>query len=152
RVEGGTSLAEAMASEPDFFPSVYVKTVAAGEAAGKLAEVFDSLASFLEDAAETRSQVKSALMYPALVIVTLVIATVVLLLLVIPRFEEMFAKFSAQLPFPTRAVIAISNLLRFHWMEMLAGVGVFAFAYGAIKRDRRVQVWLDERKLKLPIF
>lgn len=152
RVEGGQTLAEGMAAEPEYFPSIYVKSVAAGEAAGRLADVFESLSHYLEDAAETRSQVKSALTYPALVIVVLAIAVIVMLILVIPRFQDMFAKFSSELPLPTRVVMAGSNLLRHHYVILIAGLAGGWFGLRALLRDRRFRIWFDEKKLRIPVF
>lgn len=152
RVEGGQTLAEGLAAEPEFFPSIYIKSVAAGEAAGRLADVFQSLSQYLEEAAETRSQVKSALTYPALVIGVLVIAVVVMLILVIPRFQDMFAKYSSELPLPTQVVMLGSNMLRHHYLTLIAGLVCSWFALKALMRDRRFRVWFDEKKLRIPIF
>ncbi len=152
RVEGGSTLADALLAEPEFFAPVYVKTVAAGESAGTLPDVFQALARYMEDAEETRGQVKSALMYPALVIGTLVIAVVVMLIFVVPRFQDMFAKFGTELPLPTRIVLGMSTLIRNHWIEIVAGLAIGAWGFRQASRHRTIAAWLDERTLRLPVF
>jgi len=89
-------------AESEIFPPIYVKTIAAGEAAGKVPEVLNALARYQEQEAETRGQIKSALMYPMLVVITLVLATVFMLIFVVPQFAIMFAKFEGDLPIPTK--------------------------------------------------
>lgn len=152
RVEGGQSLAEAMSAEPHFFPPIYVKTLAAGETSGKLAEVFGSLAQYLEDSAETRSQVLSALTYPFLVVGALTLATIAMLVFVIPKFAEMFSKFDTALPVPTRVVMGASNALRNHWAMLLLALVAIIFGMRTGLRNQRFRTWFDEKKLRLPVF
>ncbi|MFO0972971.1 MAG: type II secretion system F family protein [Phycisphaerae bacterium] len=152
RVEGGETLADALGAEPDIFPLVYVKTVAAGESSGTLAEVFNSLSHYLEQAAETRAQVKAALLYPMLVVGALTIATIIMLVFVVPQFAAMFDKFDAQLPLPTRVLLGASEGLRRYWLSTLGTVGLIVMGVRLALREPPIRRWWDDRKLKIPIF
>jgi MSHA biogenesis protein MshG len=152
RIEGGRSLADALDAEPAIFPPLYAKTVAAGEVAGKLPEVLAALARYYEQEAETRGQVKSALLYPCLVVVALVLAVTFMLIFVVPQFAVMFQKFQGQLPLPTRLLIAISNAVTQHYLIVGAGlVGAFMALRRAL-RIPAIKSWKDHRVLRLPVF
>ncbi|MFQ5424443.1 MAG: type II secretion system F family protein [Phycisphaerae bacterium] len=152
RVEGGRGLAEAMDAEPDVFPVIYVKTVAAGEAAGNVPEVLESLARYMEQETETRSQVKSAMLYPALVVAALVIASAFMLIFVVPQFARMFDKFGGELPLPTRILLGISDVLTRHYLLATVGVGSVLQGLRVLFRYKGPRAWLDARVLKLPVF
>ncbi|HVP11492.1 MAG TPA: type II secretion system F family protein [Phycisphaerae bacterium] len=152
RIEDGRSLADAMAGEPAIFPSIYVKTVAAGEAAGKVAEVLAALARYQEQDADTRSQVKSAMLYPALVAVSLIAATVFMLVFVVPQFAKLFEKFKGELPAPTRVLLAVSGVFVNHYVLLILGIIAVAFGVRAALRLPNVRTWCDERLLRMPVF
>jgi MSHA biogenesis protein MshG len=152
RIEGGRTLADALDGEPGIFPSIYVKTIAAGEAAGKVPETLLALARYQEQEAETRGQIKSALMYPMLVVGSLVIATSFMLVFVVPQFAVMFEKFNGELPLPTRILLAMSGAITKHYL--LVGLGLTGVFMGlrVLLRYELVRGWLDEQYLKLPVF
>lgn len=152
RIEGGRSLADALDGEADIFPTIYVKTVAAGEAAGKVPEVLLALTRYQEQESETRSQIKSAMLYPMLVAGALVIATVFMLVFVVPQFAKMFEKFEGELPLPTRILLAISGEITGHYL--LVGLGIVGFILGlrTLLSYQFARSWLDARFLRLPVF
>ncbi len=152
RVEGGRTLADAIDMERSLFPEIYAKTIAAGEAAGKLPEVLNSLASYMEQEYETRGQIRSALTYPAMVVGTLVLATGVLLVFVIPQFAELFQKFESDLPLPTKILLGISGALINHYILLLLGAVALYFGVRKLLSLPAVRSWLDYRILKLPVF
>ena len=152
RIEGGRTLADAIDAEPDTFPALYSKTLAAGEVAGKLPEVLSSLARYQEQESETRGQIKSALTYPAIVVLSLVIASAVMLVFVVPQFAELFEKFGGQLPLPTRILMAISSALTHHYLLVAVGLVGSFLGLRHILRYQKVRAWIDERLLRLPVF
>ena len=152
RIEGGRTLAEAIDGEPDTFPDLYSKTIAAGEVAGKLPEVFSSLARYQEQESETRSQIKSAMTYPAIVVLSLILASAVMLVFVVPQFAELFEKFGGQLPLPTRMLMAISKALTDHFLLVALGLVGSYLALRSALRYRVIRAWTDEQLLKLPVF
>jgi type IV pilus assembly protein PilC len=151
-VENGQSLADAMRKHPRTFDALFVNMVAAGEAGGILDTILKRLATYIEKAVKLKAQVKSAMVYPVAVIVIAGLVVGVILWKVIPTFAAMFASLGAELPFPTRFVIGLSNgLVRYGWIGfVVAGALGWAFkSYYATEKGRRV---VDGTILKLPIL
>jgi type IV pilus assembly protein PilC len=151
-VEGGASLADAMRKHPKAFDDLFVNMIAAGEAGGILDTILKRLATYIEKAVKLKSQVKGAMVYPVAVIGIAGIVIAVILWKVIPTFAAMFEGLGAQLPLPTRIVIAMSNwfvrLLPFLVVFIVAGVFLFR-RYYATHGGKRV---VDRIILKLPIL
>jgi len=151
-VEGGASLADAMRKHPKAFDELYVNMIAAGEAGGILDTILKRLATYIEKAVKLKGQVKGAMVYPVAVISIAAIVIAVIMWKVIPTFASMFEGLGAQLPLPTRIVIAISNwfvrLLPFIVIGIILFV-IFFKRYYATHGGRRV---IDRIVLKLPIL
>src|SRR5512138_3432888 len=122
-VESGASLADAMRKHPKTFDALFTNMVAAGEAGGILDTILKRLATYIEKAVKLKSQVKSAMVYPIAVISIAVIVVGVILWKVIPTFANLFAGLRAQLPMPTRVVIALSNGLVRYMPFVLLSIG-----------------------------
>ena len=140
-VEAGSTLADAMRRHPKAFDNLYVNMVAAGEAGGILDTILQRLSIYIEKAVKLRSQVQSALIYPIAVIVIAAIVVAVILLKVIPTFAALFTSLGAELPLPTRIVIAASNFLARYFIFFVIGIGAGAYGfrrYYATFRGRRV--------------
>jgi type IV pilus assembly protein PilC len=151
-VEGGSSLADAMRKHPKAFDELFTNMIAAGEAGGILDTILKRLATYIEKAVKLKGQVKGAMVYPIAVLGIAFLVIAVILWKVIPTFAAMFEGLGAQLPLPTRIVIAASNwfvrLLPF--LVVFAVAGVFLFKrYYATYSGRRV---VDRIVLKLPIL
>src|SRR5947199_4803394 len=113
-VEGGAALADAMRRYPNSFDPLYTNMIAAGEAGGILDTILKRLSTYIEKAVKLKGQVKSAMIYPIAVIVIAGVVVGVILWKVIPTFAQLFSGLGADLPLPTRVVIAASdNLVRF---------------------------------------
>jgi type IV pilus assembly protein PilC len=151
-VEGGASLADAMKKHPKTFDPLYTNMIAAGEAGGILDTILKRLATYIEKAVKLKGQVKSAMVYPIAVIVIAAGVVGVILWKVIPTFANLFAGLGAELPLPTRFVIAMSNgLVRFMPFIIAGGVAI-AYAvkrYYATDNGRHA---IDRGILKLPIL
>jgi type IV pilus assembly protein PilC len=151
-VESGMSLADAMKRHPKVFDALFCNMIAAGEAGGILDTILKRLATYIEKAVKLKSQVQSAMIYPIAVIVIAAVVIGVILWKVIPTFASLFAGLGAELPLPTRVVIALSNnLVRFFPFLIVVGVAaVWGFkSYYATEKGRRV---VDGALLKAPIF
>src|SRR5207247_2362273 len=118
-VQEGASLADALARHPRYFDPLFVAMVSAGESSGALEIVFDRLSEHLEEGAELRSQVRTALLYPALMAIVGGIGLGVLLGFVIPRFAGIFADVGGTLPLSTRLLLAASTVLTKGWWAWL---------------------------------
>src|SRR5262245_33920548 len=151
-VESGQSLADAMKKHPKTFDPLFTNMIAAGEAGGILDTILKRLATYIEKAVKLKGQVKSAMIYPIAVIVIAGLVVGVILWKVIPTFANLFAGLGAQLPMPTRIVIAASNgLVQFMPFILVGGVGfVFGFrAFYASPSGRRI---VDSAVLKMPVL
>jgi general secretion pathway protein F len=151
RVRGGQSLADALAGQKSMFPAFYVGMVRAAEAGGSLDATLRQLAEYLERTAAAREQIKSALIYPILVLLTGCASIGVLFAFVIPSFRPLFAESGKPLPLSTQFILAISDgFLASWWMFVLAFV-VLVVIVKAQLRKKAVREWRDRRLLTLPI-
>jgi type IV pilus assembly protein PilC len=151
-VEAGSTLADAMRRHPKAFDSLYVNMVAAGEAGGILDTILQRLSVYIEKVVKLKSQVRSAMIYPIAVIVIAAIVVAVILLKVIPTFAALFTSLGAELPLPTRVVIAASNFLARYFIFFVIGIGAAVYGlrrYYATHNGRRV---IDGLLLKMPIL
>src|SRR5262245_13405995 len=151
-VESGMSLADAMKKHPKVFDSLFTNMIAAGEAGGILDTILKRLATYIEKAVKLKNQVKSAMIYPVAVIVIATVVVGVILWKVIPTFANLFAGLGAELPLPTRIVIALSNGLVRFMPFVLVGIAAVVFGtrsyYGTPTGRRNI----DAIMLKLPIL
>jgi type IV pilus assembly protein PilC len=152
RIEGGETFHEAISKHPRVFSRLFVSMAKAGEAGGLLAGVLDRLAGFLEASARLRKKVKSAMMYPVIVICIAFTITTFLIVRVVPIFAEIFADFGAKLPAPTQFLIDISNFVRSEWYFLILGIGGVIFGVRTFVRSKRGKQLTDRWKLKLPGF
>ena len=152
-VEGGTSLAKALAKHPLHFDDLFVNLVEAGEQAGALETLLDKIATYKEKTEAIKKKVKKALFYPAAVVVVAIVVTGILMIFVIPEFENLFQGFGADLPAFTRFVIDISNFVQESgWLLLIAIVGGVVGFIHAKKRSRALQHFIDRAVLKVPII
>ena len=152
-VETGSSLAQAFRKHPVHFDALYCNLIGAGEQAGILDALLDRLATYKEKTLALKSKIKSAMFYPAAVVVVAFVVTAVIMLFVVPEFKKVFTSFGADLPAPTLFVIGISDAFVAHWYIIFGalGGGIIAFFY-FWKRSIPMQVVIDRMLLRAPIF
>ncbi len=151
-VEGGAALADAMRQYPNTFDPLYTNMIAAGEAGGILDTILKRLAVYIEKAVKLKGQVKSAMIYPIAVIVIAAVVVGVILWKVIPTFAAMFEGLGAQLPLPTRIVIAMSeNLVKFAPM-VIPALAVAAWLFRRYYKTDNGKHVVDRIVLKLPVL
>ena len=151
-VEAGASLADAMQKHPRTFDALYSNMIAAGEAGGMLDTVLKRLATYIEKAVKLKSQVKSAMIYPAAVIVIASGVVGVILWKVIPTFADLFAGLGATLPLPTRMVIAASDLTGQSMPYVIAGALAGGYALRRYYATDSGRLAIDGLLLHLPIL
>ncbi len=150
-LEGGVSMAVALNAHPKVFGTLFVSMISVGENTGQLDQAFRQLASYLELERETRKRIKQATRYPLFVLSAMAVALTVINLFVIPAFSKVFAQFQAQLPLPTRILIATSQFFQDYWwlLALLLGGSLYAF-FKWIETEAGALKW-DQLKLRLPI-
>ncbi|MBI5059429.1 type II secretion system F family protein [candidate division KSB1 bacterium] len=151
-VSGGASLAEAMGRQKHAFDNLFVHMVAAGETSGSLPGIFQRLAVYLEKADALQRKVKGAMIYPAVIACVAIGATVFLLIKVIPVFAKMFKDLGADLPGPTKFVLALSDFVR---VTFLPGVGLAIIGFFLFKKWHRTENGkraVDKLLLKTPVI
>ena len=151
-VETGGTLADGMRKCPEAFDDLFVNMVEAGENGGILDIILERLSIHMEKAMKLKREVKTAMIYPAVVIGAAILVTSVLLLFVIPTFAELFADFGSALPLPTQIVIDMSNFFVAWWYVIGASVGTSAFMFMRFIKTPRGQEVVHPLALKMPIF
>jgi type IV pilus assembly protein PilC len=151
-VEGGATFADALKKHPKIFDNLYSNMVAAGEAGGILDTILQRLASYMEKFAKIKGQIKSAMIYPSVILFVAVAVVSLLLVVVVPMLADMFSSMGQALPWPTRVVMGVSNFLK-GW----GGLGMILLAVGffvGLKQFRKTENGLritDGIALKIPV-
>ncbi|HKT42594.1 MAG TPA: type II secretion system F family protein [Rhodanobacteraceae bacterium] len=152
-VEGGASLHEAMAKYPVQFDELYRNLVRAGESAGVLDTVLDTVATYKERIESIKGKIKKALFYPAAVMVVAFLVMIILLVFVVPVFQNVFASAGVSLPAFTQMVVSLSEFMQHYWLPFLivlivAIVGIIM----AYNRSEKMQHAVDRMSLKIPVI
>jgi len=151
-VESGSTLSNALKRHPKIFSDLYVSLVAAGEMGGMLDTILNRLANYIEKAEKLKSKVKSAMVYPSVVLIISIIVIAVLLIFVIPVFQEMFEGLGGELPALTQVVVDMSNFLRHNIIYILAVIVAVYFAFTKFKSTEKGRVVVDKTLLGLPVL
>ena len=152
-IEGGSALHEALGKYPVQFDELFVNLVKAGESAGVLDTVLDTIATYKENIENIKGKIKKAMFYPAAVLAVAVIVASILLIFVIPQFEQVFQNFGADLPAFTQMLVNMSRFMVSYWWMVL---GIFiAVVVGIIflyKRSTKFAHFVGRMMLKIPII
>ncbi|MBL7031792.1 MAG: type II secretion system F family protein [Nitrospira sp.] len=151
-VRSGKSLSDALSRYPNIFPLFFVNMVKAGEAGGFLEDTITRLSSYLENSQELKEEVRSALVYPTVLVVFGGAAVIFLLTYVVPMFTSIFTDMGETLPLPTMMMLTVSNFLTDYWWMIILFVAVVVFSSRRyIKSESGKRRW-DNMKFKLPVF
>ncbi|OGD84016.1 hypothetical protein A2572_00610 [Candidatus Collierbacteria bacterium RIFOXYD1_FULL_40_9] len=151
-VEGGTTLADAISGSEGGFSPVYIAMVRAGESAGVLDSVMSKLAESLEKQREFRSKTKGALIYPVIIMVAMVVIATIMMIFVVPKLTAMYKDFGAELPGPTRALMAVSQFVVDYWYVVFI---ILIGAWYGLLRWSKTEVGalvLEQFVFKIPIW
>jgi type II secretory pathway component PulF len=151
-IEEGNSFSQALAEHPQVFSNLYINMVAAAEASGSLSDMLQKLAEYLDQETETRSQVKSAMVYPIIIAVMAVVVTIFLLCFVLPRFTAIFRGKEHLLPAPTVILMATSAFLRHWWYALIPAIGAALWGFYFFVNTTTGRLWWDQTKLVLPLI
>jgi len=151
KVKGGTSFADALASQTGVFSKFYLNMIRAGEAGGNLGSVLARLSDYMQRSKDLKDTVSTALIYPTILLVMSIASLSVMLTFVVPQFSEMFADAGKELPVPTQIVVALSDFLQSYWW-LLAGMITMAYLYMKQQlADSVTKKQWDGRFLKFPL-
>ncbi len=151
-IESGESLTEALGKYPRVFGPLYINMISAGETAGTLSDTLERLAVLGENDEKIRLRVKTATRYPIIVIIALTIGFFILTTFVVPRFAQIYSKFTTQLPLPTRILLWINfAVTKFWWLSILA-IAALSFAFNRFINTKPGRAWWDNLKLRVPVF
>jgi type IV pilus assembly protein PilC len=152
-IEGGLSLNEALGKYPVQFDELFRNLVKAGESAGVLDTVLDTIATYKENIEAIKGKIKKAMFYPAMVIAVALIVSAILLIFVIPQFEEVFKGFGADLPAFTQMLVSVSRfMVSYWWLILLIAVGSIALIVMLYKRSDKFAHLVDRLMLRLPVI
>ncbi len=153
-VEGGATFSEALAQHPKSFDKLYLNMIRAGEAAGKLELILDRLAMFMEKAAKIQGKVKSAMVYPIIVLCVAGIICSGLMIFIVPKFEKMFTELLEGEPLPmlTQIVIAIGKFMSEQALIMVGGIIALVILIKIILKIPFLRFYIDWAKYNMPLF
>jgi type IV pilus assembly protein PilC len=156
-VEAGSSVATAMESQPGVFDPLYRSMVASGEGSGRLEDALDRIAYQLEKLDALRRQVKSALMYPAVVFALAIVVMIVIVSFIVPVFVGIFEEIAeetggtGELPFMTQITVGISDFVTGKWYLLILFAGLGAYSFIRWKKSERGRIAWDRFKLRIPM-
>jgi len=151
-IESGLGLSEAFGKHPDVFPNIYINLLNVGEESGLLYEMVERLTNYYEKNSALKKKVKSAMVYPSVILIIAGAVTIFLLVFIIPRFESMFDSFGAELPKLTQMVLGVSNFVREKILIILGIIAFIVIVFKLIMRSERSQYLFDKYLLKVPLL
>jgi len=151
-IEGGSTLHDALKKHPKVFDELFVNLVAAGESGGILDVILNRLSNYMEKAMKLKSRVKSAMTYPAIVLIVAVAVVALLLVYVIPVFKKLFEGMGGQLPGPTQFLINVSEFTQSYFLYMIIGTAFAVFLFRRYYRTEKGRRTVDALMLKAPVF
>lgn len=151
-VKDGQSLTDAMKKHPNVFGKLYVNMVRAAEVGGMLSEMLDRVSGFLEKELEIRTKIKSAMLYPVMVLIFALLMVNVLLLFVLPKFKEIFLAMDVEMPIATKILFGMSDFFKANWYWIFGVAGAALAAVKIFGRTDAGRLKIDLFKLKMPMI
>ncbi|MCK4629000.1 MAG: type II secretion system F family protein [Sedimentisphaerales bacterium] len=151
-VEAGKSFSDALAKYPKVFSPLYINMVRASELSGSFGAMLERIAGYLAQQIETRSMVRGAMIYPAIIAVMAVVTTVFMLTYVLPKFVVIFEGKEAALPAPTKIILGISYVVRTYWYAIVGVLAGCVWTFLWVINTDWGRMWWDKIKLIMPIF
>ncbi len=151
-VEAGESLSTSMSRHPKIFSRTYLALIKSGEVGGVMESVLARLSDNLERQMEFNGKVKSALLYPIIIIIGMFAVGMLMMIFVIPRLLSLYSDFNTSLPLPTRILIVVSNFFQYFWWLFLLIIGGVIYGFNSYRISKIGRRKTDEMLLKLPVF
>lgn len=151
-VEGGSTFAGALKKHPSTFDDLYTNLVVAGEEGGILDNILNRLSNYIEKAEALKKKVKSAMIYPAVIVSVAILVVIILMIFVIPVFETMFKSAGQSLPLPTLIVLAMSKIIKKYIVVIIPAAILFVFLFRKFYKTEAGKTLIDRLILKVPVF
>ena len=151
-LKGGKSLADSLATHPEYFSDLYINMVRAGEASGSLAIIFERLAEFERSRDDLRNYIVSSMIYPALLALVGLGSIFILLNFVVPRFAAMFADTRIKIPLPTQVMLVVSEYVRAYWWMAASALAALMIFWRVYTRTPQGRLWWDGARLRIPML
>jgi type IV pilus assembly protein PilC len=151
-VMGGHFFSQALTKFPEVFPKSYVSVITTGEATGRMDVTLESLAKFLENMERIKQKVRTAIQYPMFVFGFALLVVLVMVLVVIPKFKEIFSQLGAPLPWFTQMVVGFSDFVIHQWLWIVVFILMAGFVFNHFRKIPKISYWMDEMLLRLPII
>lgn len=151
-IEAGSTLSAAMERHPHVFNELYVNMVRSGEISGRLPEVLERLATLGEHDEKIRKRIKAAMRYPLIVVIAISLAFTILITMVVPRFAKLYAKFTTELPIPTKILLFIHAAITHYWWAVILGGGITYFGFLHFINTPPGRLWWDDVQLRIPVL
>ena len=152
QVDKGKKLSEALKEHTDVFGDLYCNMIEASEKSGTLDKALEKLAIYLKKESDIKQKIKSAMIYPTIVIILLIGLIIFSLIFIIPSFETLFSTFTVELPLPTRILLGSSGWFLSHWIKLLSSTIIVLGSYLIFRKTKRGRYILDKLKLTMPII
>ena len=152
RIRGGETFAKSLGAYPAHFNQMYVSLVEAGERSGKLDSVLERIADTLEKQRTFRSRVKTAMVYPVIIVIGMVLLMAMMMIFVVPKLTEIYKQFDLDLPITTQLLIFTSNIFVYYWWALLLAIAVFIVWFSSFSRSLAGKAAIDTIVLRLPIW
>jgi general secretion pathway protein F len=151
-LKGGKTLADSLATRPEYFSDLYVNMVRAGEASGSLAVIFERLAEFERTRDDLRNYIVGSMVYPSLLVVVGLASILVLMYFVVPRFAAVFQDSRLAMPLPTKIMLESSRIVQTYGWMAIAGLAGFALLMYTYIRTATGRWWWDAFRLRIPLL
>ncbi len=151
-IEQGLSLSEALEKHPDYFPTLYIANVRAGERGGNLVERLKDYQLYIKKVDELRRKIVSSAVYPVVILAVIVIAVVFLFVYVIPNFSKIYLDAKVELPLITRIMLIITDLFRYIFPALIVFFAALYFWYRQFIKSQKGKITIDRLRLKIPVI
>ncbi|HUA17944.1 MAG TPA: type II secretion system F family protein [Bryobacteraceae bacterium] len=151
-LKGGRTLADSLATHPEYFSDLYINMTRAGEASGSLAVVFERLSEFERTRDDLRAYILSSMAYPCLLSLVGIGSILVLMNFVVPRFASVFQESHMEIPLPTKMMLVGSNFLQSYGWMLVTALVVFVVGMYTYVRTAAGRLWWDTLRLKVPVL
>jgi general secretion pathway protein F len=151
-LKGGRSLADSLATHPEYFSDLYINMVRAGEASGALAAIFERLSEFERSRDDLRNYIISSMIYPALLALVGLSSIILLLTFVVPRFASIFTDSTMKIPLPTQIMLEASRIVKTYWWLAAGTIAGLLVAWRTYTHTPAGRIWWDGARLRLPLL